>query len=143
MIAVVEATPSEIDALVDLEAALLLEDAVNRHQREWTVDMVTGVTVGGIGGAIVSVNGVIYAGPDAGFESAPGDVFDHSPLALAAVIAGPIQGVAIAANPQPTRGAAGGGTAVGVPAADRRRSSTGRITSGVSSPSPGWMTSAP
>ena len=96
MIAVVEATPSEIDALVDLEAALLLEDAVNRHQREWTVDMVTGVTVGGIGGAIVSVNGVIYAGPDAGFESAPGDVFDHSPLALAAVIAGPILGVAIA-----------------------------------------------
>lgn len=71
-----------------------------RGARGWLVDIVIGTTVGAIAGAIVAVNVVIYAGPDQGYESSIGDVFDHSALLGLVVVAmlagGPIVGIVIA-----------------------------------------------
>lgn len=70
------------------------------QRRSWILDVVVGGLVGLVIAAIVAVNLVITAGPDQGYESSLGDVFDHSLvlgfLTLAVLIAGPIIGVVVA-----------------------------------------------
>ncbi len=62
--------------------------------------MVAGGVVGAIVGAIVAVNVVIYAGPDTGYQSSIGDVFEHDVfvgfLTVTVLLAGPVTGVVIA-----------------------------------------------
>lgn len=77
-----------------------LSDVVKPNNRRRMIDTITGVIGGGIVGAIVAVNIVIYAGPDDGYESSIDDVFRHNVLigvvTVAALIAGPILGVVVA-----------------------------------------------
>jgi hypothetical protein len=68
--------------------------------RQWLVDLLLGVVVGGLLGAIVAVNFVITVGIDRGYEASIPDVFRQNVLAgivtVAILIAGPIAGVAVA-----------------------------------------------
>lgn len=64
------------------------------------VDVLVGVILGGVAGAIVAVNFVIYTGVEGGYEASIGDVFDHNLIlgliTVAIWIAGPILGVYLA-----------------------------------------------
>jgi hypothetical protein len=66
----------------------------------WFVDIVAGGIVGGVAGAIVAVNFVIYAGIDRGYEATIPEVFRQSVVAgvitVAVLVAGPAVGVWIA-----------------------------------------------
>lgn len=75
----------------------------------WIVDVILGGAIGGLLGAIVAVNLVIYSGIEDGYEANLVDVFQQSPwiglLTVAALIAGPTVGVTVARR----RRAAGSG----------------------------------
>lgn len=66
----------------------------------WFVDLVAGGIVGGVAGAIVAVNFVIYAGIERGYEATVPEVFRQSVVAgvitVAILVAGPAVGVWIA-----------------------------------------------
>jgi len=66
----------------------------------WFVDIVAGGIVGGVAGAIVAVNLVIYAGIDRGYEATIAEVFRQSVVVgvftVAVLVAGPVVGVWIA-----------------------------------------------
>lgn len=68
--------------------------------RGWLIDVVAGAVVGGLIGAIVAVNIVIYSGAERGYESSLTEVFEHSPLAgiitVVIVVAGPVSGIVVA-----------------------------------------------
>lgn len=69
------------------------------HAWGWVVDVVVGGLVGALIGAIVAVNIVIYAGPDDGYESSLGAIFDDNVLVggltVAVLMSGPVIGVAV------------------------------------------------
>lgn len=71
---------------------------VNRG-RQWLVDILAGGVIGGVCGAIVGWNVSIFLGVPAGYEAGLGEVLSHSLLGgilwLAAVISGPLVGIAI------------------------------------------------
>jgi hypothetical protein len=66
----------------------------------WFVDIVAGGIFGGIAGAIVAVNFVIYSGIERGYEATIPEVFRESVVAgvitVAVLLAGPVVGVWIA-----------------------------------------------
>jgi hypothetical protein len=66
----------------------------------WFVDIVAGGIVGGVAGAIVAVNFVIYAGIERGYEATIPELFRQSVVAgvitVAVLVAGPVVGVWIA-----------------------------------------------
>jgi len=66
----------------------------------WLSDLLVGGVAGGIVGAVVSVNLVIFSGVDDGYQASPGDVFGHNPavglLALVVLIGAPVIGVILA-----------------------------------------------
>jgi hypothetical protein len=66
----------------------------------WFVDVVAGGIVGGVAGAIVAVNFVIYSGIERGYEATIPEVFRESVVAgiitVAVLAAGPVVGVWIA-----------------------------------------------
>lgn len=68
--------------------------------------LVIGAAAGAVVGLIVAVNLVITFGPDQGYESSVGQVFDHSTVlglaAVAVVVAGPVVGMMIARGAQQT-----------------------------------------
>lgn len=68
--------------------------------RQWLIDLVAGGVIGGIVGLIVALNVAILLGVEGGYEAGIGEVFAHGVLAgilwLAAVVAGPVTGVAVA-----------------------------------------------
>ena len=94
--------------------------------RGWLVDLVIGGLTGGVVGAIVAVNVVIFAGPETGYEASLAEVFDHSPvvggLTVAALVGGPVLGVGLARRlrRQPPTAAVPAG-----PPASRRAGPTG------------------
>lgn len=67
--------------------------------RRWARDGL-GLLVGGLVGAVVAVNVVIYTGMDRGYESSLADVFDQNPLVgvvvLVILLAGPALGILLA-----------------------------------------------
>lgn len=75
----------------------VMSDLSHARSWHWVVDGALGVIFGGICGGIVAVNVVIWAGPDAGYESSLLDVFRHNPLtgivATVFLLGGPIVGV--------------------------------------------------
>lgn len=68
--------------------------------RGWLVDVLAGGIVGGVTGAIVAVNVVIFSGVDRGYQASLREVFDHSPILGVVVVmvlaAGPVLGVLVA-----------------------------------------------
>lgn len=86
------------------------------HRRSQLIAMIGGAAAGGIAGLVVAVNLVIYLGPDQGYESTIGEVFDHSTVlgfvAVAVVAAGPMAGIAIVRRSRRRQGEA-------IPPADR------------------------
>jgi hypothetical protein len=63
----------------------------------WMLDAMVGLSVGGVIGAVLAVNLVIYAGIDRGYEASIRDVFTQSPvvgvLTVTILVAGPVIGV--------------------------------------------------
>lgn len=63
-------------------------------------DLLVGGIAGGIVGAVVSVNLVIFSGVDDGYQASPGAVLGHNPavglLALVVMIGAPVMGVILA-----------------------------------------------
>ncbi len=61
---------------------------------------VLGAVVGAIIGAIVAVNIAIYLGPDQGYESSIGDLFEANAivgvLTILALVGGPVVGIVVA-----------------------------------------------
>jgi hypothetical protein len=78
--------------------------------RQWLIDLVAGGVIGGIVGLIVALNVAIFLGVEGGYEAGVGEIFDHSMLAgilwLAALVAGPVAGVAVARRQRQKREAA-------------------------------------
>lgn len=68
--------------------------------RALVLDVVWGVVLGGIAGAIVAVNVVIFSGIEGGYEASIPEVFRQSPVigvvAVVVLAAGPIAGVVLA-----------------------------------------------
>jgi hypothetical protein len=66
----------------------------------WLIDIVAGGIVGGLAGAIVAVNFVIYSGIERGYEAIIPEVFKESVVAgvvtVAVLLASPVVGVWIA-----------------------------------------------
>ena len=66
-------------------------------RRQWLIDGLVGVGGGGLIGAIVAVNFVIYVGIERGYEASIPDVFRQNPLAgivtVVILAAGPVAGV--------------------------------------------------
>jgi len=73
---------------------------VAKKRRGWVVDIVVGGIIGAICSAIVAVNFVIWVGPDQGYQSSIGDVFEHNLatgiVTVAILAAGPVLGVFVA-----------------------------------------------
>jgi multisubunit Na+/H+ antiporter MnhB subunit len=67
--------------------------------RRWARDAF-GLLAGGVVGAVVAVNVVIYSGIDRGYEASPAEVFDQNALVgvvvVVVLLAGPALGVALA-----------------------------------------------
>ena len=65
--------------------------------RQWLFDGVIGVVAGGLVGAIVAVNFVIFVGIEGGYEAGITDVFRENVLfglvTVAILVAGPVVGV--------------------------------------------------
>jgi len=65
--------------------------------RGWLTDIVAGGAIGGIVGAIVAVNFVIYVGIEDGYEASIPDVFRQNVVAgivtVAVLLAGPVMGI--------------------------------------------------
>lgn len=61
---------------------------------------ILGAVVGAVVGAIVAVNIAIFLGPDQGYESSIGDLFEANPfvgvLTVLVLVAGPLVGVVVA-----------------------------------------------
>lgn len=72
----------------------------SERSRGWLVDIALGVVAGGLVGAIVAVNFVIYVGIDRGYEASLVDVFRQSPVAgvitVLLLLGGPALGVWLA-----------------------------------------------
>jgi formate-dependent nitrite reductase membrane component NrfD len=68
-------------------------------RRQWLVDGLVGIAIGGLVGAIVAVNIVIYAGIEQGYEASIPDVFRQNALVgvltVGTLIAGPVVGVLV------------------------------------------------
>lgn len=76
-------------------------DSVNRaHRKAWLVDLVRGALSGGLVGAVIAVNVVIFGGIEQGYEASVPEVFRENALigtlVVAIVAAGPVVGVWIA-----------------------------------------------
>ena len=71
-----------------------------RRKGGWLVDVLAGGVVGGVIGAIVVWNLVIFSGVDRGYEASFREVFDHSPIlgvvVMMVLAAGPALGVLVA-----------------------------------------------
>lgn len=69
-------------------------------ERPAILALATGGIVGALIGAVAAANVAIYFGPDEGYESSLGDLYDHSPVlavvVVAVLVAGPINGVVVA-----------------------------------------------
>lgn len=67
------------------------------NRRRWLVDGVIGVAAGGLVGAIIAVNFVIFVGIEGGYEASIVDVFRENVLfgvvTVAILVAGPVIGV--------------------------------------------------
>lgn len=65
--------------------------------RNWLVDLFSGGIVGGVVGAIATVNFVIYVGIDDGYEASIADIFSENTLAgivtVSILVVGPVLGV--------------------------------------------------
>jgi hypothetical protein len=72
-------------------------DTPRDNVRRWLFDLAAGGVLGGLFGAIVAVNVVIYSGVEGGYEASLGDVFQHSVLigivVMAILVACPVLGV--------------------------------------------------
>ncbi len=81
--------------------------------RAWSIDLLFGVLLGGIAGAILAVNVVIFSGIDGGYEATIPEVFRENALlgALVVVIlvAGPVAGVVLARRRRSRLGRTRGG----------------------------------
>jgi hypothetical protein len=68
-------------------------------RRHWVIDLLTGIVLGGLVGAIAAVNFVIYFGIEGGYEASIPDVFRQSTLAgivtVGLLAAGPVIGVVL------------------------------------------------
>lgn len=73
---------------------------MRRRTRDWIIDTIAGAVPGGIVGAVVAVNVVIYLGPDTGYQSSIDQVFRQNALvglvAGTALLGGPTFGVVVA-----------------------------------------------
>lgn len=73
---------------------------MNRTVRAWVTDVLIGGFLGGVVGAIVAVNFVIYVGIEDGYEASIADVFRQNTLAgivtVVILALGPMFGVTIA-----------------------------------------------
>ena len=69
-------------------------------RKPWLLDVVVGGISGGLVGAVVAVNVVIYSGIDRGYQASIPEVFRESVLigllVVAILVAGPVVGVWIA-----------------------------------------------
>lgn len=74
------------------------------RRRSRLVGIAIGAAVGGIAGLIVAVNLVITFGPDQGYESSIGEVFEHNVVlglvVVGIVVAGPLTGILMARRMQ-------------------------------------------
>ena len=95
------ATPHDGSRPLDSHRELLVGDGkcamIQSRMRRWPTDI---LVVGGVVGAIVAVNFVIYVGIDRGYEASIADVFRQNTLAGSATVAilaaGPVLGVVVA-----------------------------------------------
>lgn len=75
-------------------------DREAQHRSGWVPDIIVGGLLGAVTAAVVVINLIIWAGPDQGYESTPGEVFDHSALlgvvAAAILVGGALLGVVVA-----------------------------------------------
>lgn len=73
---------------------------MSSRARAWLVDIVVGGVIGGITGAIVAVNFVIFVGIDDGYEASIAEVFRQNAIAGLLTVAilgfGPVCGVVVA-----------------------------------------------
>ena len=74
----------------------------------WLLDLVVGGLTGGLVGAVVAINFVIYTGIQQGYEASLVEVFQHSLIAgivtIMILVAGPVLGVVVARRLRRTRG---------------------------------------
>ncbi len=67
--------------------------------RRWSIDLLVGIVLGGLVGAIAAVNFVIYVGIEGGYEASIADVFRQNMFAGIATVgilaAGPMVGVVL------------------------------------------------
>jgi hypothetical protein len=65
--------------------------------RTWVVDILVGGLLGGVGGAIVAVNLVIFSGMSRGYETTVPQIFDENlavgVIVIAVLAAGPVVGI--------------------------------------------------
>lgn len=68
--------------------------------RNWLIDLLSGVTVGGMVGAVAAINFVIFIGMDDGYEASIADVFRQNltagSMTVTILVLGPLLGVIIA-----------------------------------------------
>ena len=73
---------------------------MNETQRGWLVDILAGGIIGGVAGAIVAVNFVIYSGIEDGYEASIPAVFGQNVLVglvtVTVLLTGPALGVIVA-----------------------------------------------
>ena len=78
------------------------------NTRGWIVDICGGGLIGGVLGAIVAVNVVIFSGIERGYESGITEVFSYNALlgliVSSILFAGPILGVMLARRARAIRG---------------------------------------
>ncbi|MGF1618535.1 MAG: hypothetical protein ACFCU2_12125 [Acidimicrobiia bacterium] len=76
------------------------ENRAAQGRKPWLLDVVVGGISGGLVGAVVAVNLVIYSGMERGYETTIPEVFRESVLigllVVAILLAGPVAGVWIA-----------------------------------------------
>jgi len=59
---------------------------VNDRARRWTFDIVLGLILGSVTGAILAVNIAIFAGTDDGYEASLSEIFRQRPIVGGAII---------------------------------------------------------
>lgn len=68
--------------------------------RGWLIDLLVGGVTGGLAGAVVAVNVVIYSGIEDGYQASLSEVFEQNVavgiVTVAILLAGPILGVVTA-----------------------------------------------
>ena len=87
--------------------------AMDPRKRGWLIDIVAGGVIGGVAGAIVAVNFVIYVGIEDGYEASIPDVFRQNVVAgivtVAILLGGPVLGIVGARRRRGRRGRPGEG----------------------------------